>query len=205
MVFGRLKAEQRKPEAVLPAALAVAAATVAAILGEDRHDLADEVDRGIVAHPLYHQRHRNLGRSLGSGHDPTLPVGQRHEHAARLNSRQGGWLHPPRHAACGIDLQRRAVRRGSHDQLPSIPASNQPHGAGLGLARGDGNRKVQCSSGLLSRGVIRDAQRPGRAHRSHRHKTLPHRYRHTRSHRCSSRMMAHWGLRCTVSSMVPRT
>ena len=106
MVFGRLKAEQRKPEAVLPAALAVAAASVAAILGEDRHDLADEVDRGIVAHPLDYQRHRNLLCSRNAGHDPTLPVGQRHEHAAGFNSRQRGWLDPPGNSRSDIDVER---------------------------------------------------------------------------------------------------
>ena len=47
-VFGRLEAEQRQPEAVLAARLAVAAAAVAAVLGEDRRDLVGKVDRQVV-------------------------------------------------------------------------------------------------------------------------------------------------------------
>ena len=43
----RLEAEQRQLEAVLAARLAVAAAGVAAELGEDRHDLVGEVDRQV--------------------------------------------------------------------------------------------------------------------------------------------------------------
>ena len=45
-----LEAEQRQREAVLAAGLAVAAAGVAAELGEDRHDLVGEVDRQVLAH-----------------------------------------------------------------------------------------------------------------------------------------------------------
>ena len=43
----RHEAEQRQGEAVLAARLAVAAAAVAAELGEDRHDLVGEVDRQV--------------------------------------------------------------------------------------------------------------------------------------------------------------
>ena len=47
VVLGWLEPQQGKPEAVLPAALPVAAATVAAVLGENRHDLRVEVERQI--------------------------------------------------------------------------------------------------------------------------------------------------------------
>ncbi len=46
-VFSRLEPQQRQLEAVLPAGLAVAAAAVAAQLGEDRHDLVGKVDRRL--------------------------------------------------------------------------------------------------------------------------------------------------------------
>ena len=41
----RVEPQQAEPEPVLPGGLAVAAPGVAAVLREDRHDLADEVDR----------------------------------------------------------------------------------------------------------------------------------------------------------------
>ena len=52
----RLEAEQREPEPVLAARLAVAAAGVAAELGEDRHDLVGEVDRQVLVGVLDRQR-----------------------------------------------------------------------------------------------------------------------------------------------------
>ena len=60
VVEGRLEAEQAQPEAVLAARLAVAAAGVAAELGEDRHDLVGEVDRQPRGEVL--DGHRNRRR-----------------------------------------------------------------------------------------------------------------------------------------------
>ena len=68
VVFGRLKAEEREPEAVLAAALAVAAAAVAAVLGEHRDNMAVELDRRVVAEPLDDQRHAGLGQVGEAGH-----------------------------------------------------------------------------------------------------------------------------------------
>ena len=48
VIFARLEAQQRQPEAILPAHLAMTAAGIAAELGENRHDLIGEIDRRII-------------------------------------------------------------------------------------------------------------------------------------------------------------
>src|SRR6185436_6139998 len=47
IVGGRIEAEDRELEAVLPAGLAVAAATVATELGKERHHVAGKIDARI--------------------------------------------------------------------------------------------------------------------------------------------------------------
>ena len=52
MILGWFESEQRQPEAVLAAALAVAAAAIAAVLGKDWDDLTDEIDCRVVTEPI---------------------------------------------------------------------------------------------------------------------------------------------------------
>ena len=74
----RLEAEQRQLEAVLAARLAVAAAGVAAELGEDRHDLVAEVDRQVDVAVCRRDRDRDAScrrRSAGDRWSAPLATG----------------------------------------------------------------------------------------------------------------------------------
>ena len=59
VILRRLKPEQRKFEAILPARLAVATAAIAARLRENRHDLVRKINRRHMAELLH--RHRGRG------------------------------------------------------------------------------------------------------------------------------------------------
>ena len=85
VVVLRLKTQQRKFETILAAGLAVAAAAVAAELGEDRDDLVFEVDRDLAGASFDTQREfgfRPLGACDGNS---SGSVRKRGNHSARVN------------------------------------------------------------------------------------------------------------------------
>jgi hypothetical protein len=90
VVFGRLEAQERKFEAILTAGLAMAAAAVAAELGENRRDLIGKVDQGLVAEVGH--------RHTGGGGDPIgtlarqrdLAVGQGSQKARLVDLNHAG-------------------------------------------------------------------------------------------------------------------
>ena len=133
VVLGRFKAEQRQPEAVLAPALTVAAATVAAMLGEDRNDLTDEVDRWIVANPVDCQRHPDrclrggYGRSLSSAEPDNKLTGtvlSGNDQTVFDGGKRRG-LDGVGRLAGDVDKLLALLGRECHDELTTIPAAMQ--------------------------------------------------------------------------------
>ena len=82
VIFARLEAQQRELETVLAAGFAVAAATVAAQLGKDGHDLIGEIDQRIVAE-VNHRHFQRSGRTLSrTGCDRRRAIGSRDDEPA---------------------------------------------------------------------------------------------------------------------------
>ena len=103
----RLEAEQGEPEAVLAARLAVAAAGVAAELGEDRDDLVGEVDGPPVGELADGDRHPGFPPSR-SDRDRRRPVPSRHDQAG------------------GVDRGHPGVRAGVLGQPGQVLAASSP-------------------------------------------------------------------------------
>ena len=81
MVFGGFESEQRQPEAVLASTLTVTAAAIAAVLGEDRDYLADEINCRVVTKPINMQWNLNSLERLAAS---LLPLrGRRDRHLSR--------------------------------------------------------------------------------------------------------------------------
>ena len=124
VVLVRLEAEQRQLEAVLAAGLAVAAAAVAAELGEDRHDLVGKIDRA--------PRCRRLttvtlsvpaGPCAGRGRDRGRAVGQRASRGPTLSIRNDARRHRLRSATAAGQIAQLAagILAGDDQLLPRRP------------------------------------------------------------------------------------
>ena len=121
-VLGWLKAQQRKLEAVLAAGLAVAAAAVAAQLGEDRHDLIGKVDRRLVAKVGDRGLDRS-GRSGGTGgRDRGRAIGLRHDQPGAVNPDHARGRDLVRCAAAQIAQLTAGVLAGDDQLLPGVLA-----------------------------------------------------------------------------------
>ena len=85
VVFCRLKAQQRQTKAVLPARLAVAAAAVAAVLGEERRDLIRKIDRQILNEVGHLHLHSRIDARRGRDMDRRLAFGDRRDQPSRID------------------------------------------------------------------------------------------------------------------------
>ena len=94
-----LEPEQREAEPVLSGRLAMAPTTVAAVLGEDGHDLVGEVQRSRL--PSVDDPHRNArgGSVAGLGGDHRLTIGHRDHPSRGIEANDARGLGRPSHLA----------------------------------------------------------------------------------------------------------
>ena len=145
VVLRRLKSQQREPEAVLAAALSVAAAAVAAEFREHRDHPAEELDRRIVAKTCDDQRHAGLGEigesRDGGDADDDLPlaIGRRDDDPLGGDRGEGGGLDPvarlPGDVALMVGVGAR--RDGADDELPAPFATDDVQRATSRFAGGN--------------------------------------------------------------------
>src|SRR5262245_65263813 len=102
VIFGWLEAQQREPESILAAGLAVAAARVATELGKNGHDLIWEIDRDRGVEFLHDNRQRG-DQPLGVFHgDGCFAVSERRDEPVRIDAHDAVWRNMVTDLACVI-------------------------------------------------------------------------------------------------------
>ena len=140
VILRRLEAEQRQLEAVLAARLAVAAAAVAAELGEDRHDLIGEVDRQVGDEVRHLHLDVAVDARRGDDMHGRFAFGNRRDQARDIDVDDAGRARLHR-SPCGSSRGsgRCRILAGDDDLLAGIAAGDRHH-AVLQPAGFDGNR-----------------------------------------------------------------
>ena len=72
----------------------MAAAGIAPVLGKDRHDLAGEVDRGVIAKPLDDHGDAGVGEAGYRDDDLAGAIPLWHDHASGRDESQCLWFDP---------------------------------------------------------------------------------------------------------------
>ena len=135
MVLSRLKAEEGEPEAVLAAALSMAATAITAVFREHRDDPAEELDRRIVPETLDDERHAGLGEvgeaRDGGDADDNLPlsVGRRDDNPLGGHLGKGFRLNPVGRLPGDVTLGLGPRLEGADDELAPPLGADEMHRA----------------------------------------------------------------------------
>jgi hypothetical protein len=104
-ILRRLEAEQREPKTVLAGRLAMTTASVAPVLGKDRDDLINKIDRRGRFRIFHHQWQRGHGSIPEGGADRSTTIRQRGHPARGVYCRQHCGLHLPRNISGDVGFR----------------------------------------------------------------------------------------------------